>query len=150
MYAKRLGAERAERLNPLALLASQGVPLAFGSHSPVTGIDPWAMVRAAVNHRTASSGVSGSTAFVAATRGGWLAAGVRDGSTGTLVPGAAASYAVWDAGPLGSERAGSRVNRRSADPRPRMPALPALGPGDPSPRWLQTVHRGIAVYGDVQ
>ena len=52
MYAQRLGADRAARLNPLALLASQGVPLAFGSDSPVTGIDPWAGVRAAVNHQT--------------------------------------------------------------------------------------------------
>jgi hypothetical protein len=74
------------------------------------------------------------------------AAGIRDGGTGTLVPGAAASYAIWDAGALGSE-AVSRVNRRSADP---LSWVPALGPGDPSPRWLQTVHRGIAVYGDVQ
>ncbi|MBS2080130.1 amidohydrolase family protein, partial [Mycobacterium tuberculosis] len=58
MYARRLGAERGSRLNPFALLASQGVPLALGSDAPVTAFDPWMSVRAAVNHRTAGSAVS--------------------------------------------------------------------------------------------
>lgn len=40
MYARRLGAQRGSELNPLALLASQGVPLALGSDAPVTGFDP--------------------------------------------------------------------------------------------------------------
>ena len=40
MYAERLGADRGARLNPLALLASQGVPLAFGSDAPVTRLRP--------------------------------------------------------------------------------------------------------------
>lgn len=52
MYAQRLGVQRAAGLNPFALLASQGVPLAFGSDSPVTELDPWAAVRAAAHHRT--------------------------------------------------------------------------------------------------
>ena len=42
MYATRLGAGRAAALNPLADLATAGVPLAFGSDSPVTPVDPWA------------------------------------------------------------------------------------------------------------
>ena len=55
MYARRLGIDRARRLNPFALLASQGVALAFGSDAPVTGLDPWATIRAAVNHQTPDS-----------------------------------------------------------------------------------------------
>ena len=65
----------------------------------MTGLDPWVSVRAAVNHHTPGSAISARAAFAAATRGGWRAGGVRDGTTGTLVPGAPASYAVWDAGP---------------------------------------------------
>ena len=148
MYAQRLGADRAAELNPLALLASQGVPLAFGSDSPVTGIDPWAGVRAAVNHRTPGSGVSARAAFSAATRGAWRAAGVRDGITGTLVAGAAASYAVWDAEHLEVAAPADAVQRWSTDPRSRVPALPRLRSDDPSPRCLQTVHRGAHLYGD--
>lgn len=36
MYAQRLGVERARTLNPFAALLRAGVPLAFGSDSPVT------------------------------------------------------------------------------------------------------------------
>ncbi|NEA49928.1 amidohydrolase family protein, partial [Streptomyces sp. SID10815] len=46
MYAQRLGAERARTLNPFAALLRGGVPLAFGSDSPVTPLDPWGTVRA--------------------------------------------------------------------------------------------------------
>lgn len=147
MYARRLGARRASQLNPLALLASQGVPLALGSDAPVTGLDPWESVRAAVNHHTPGSAVSARAAFAAATRGGWRAAGVRDGKTGTLVPGAPASYAVWDAGALDVHAPRDAVARWSTDPRARVPALPRLGPTDALPRCRRTVHRGAVIHG---
>ena len=147
MYARRLGTERGGQLNPLSLLASQGVPLALGSDAPVTGLDPWLSVRAAVNHHTSGSAVSARAAFAAATRGGWRAAGVRDGLTGTLVPGAPASYAVWEAGTLDVHAPRDAVQRWSTDPRSRVPALPRLGPIDALPRCRRTVHRGAVVYG---
>lgn len=147
MYARRLGAQRGSQLNPLALLASQGVPLALGSDAPVTGLDPWASVRAAVNHHTPGSAISARAAFAAATRGGWRAAGVHDGTTGTLVPGAPASYAVWDAGPLDVHAPLDAVARWSTDPRARVPALPRLGPTDALPRCRRTVHRGAVIHG---
>ena len=126
MYAQRLGPDRAAQLNPFALLASQGVPLAFGSDSPVTGMDPWATVRAATRHHTRGSAVSARAAFAAATRGAWRAAGVRDGITGTLVPGAPASYAIWEADELEVSAPADAVQRWSTDPRSRVPALPRL------------------------
>jgi len=147
MYARRLGAERGSQLNPLALLASQGVPLALGSDTPVTDLDPWGSVRAAANHRTPGSAVSARAAFAAATRGGWRAAGVRDVTAGTLVPGAPASYAVWDAGVLDVYAPDDAVQRWSTDPRSRVPALPRLGPTDALPRCRRTVHRGAVIYG---
>lgn len=147
MYARRLGAERGDRLNPLALLASQGVPLALGSDAPVTGLDPWASVRAAVNHRTRGSAISARAAFAAATRGGWRASGAGDGHAGTLVPGAPASYAVWDAGDLDVHAPRDAVQRWSTDPRSRVPALPRLRPTDALPRCRRTVHRGAVIYG---
>lgn len=147
MYAQRLGPDRGCRLNPLALLASQGVPLAFGSDAPVTGFEPWGSVRAAVRHRTPGSAVSARAAFAAATRGGWRASGVRDGVTGTLVPGAPASYAVWDAGVLDVSAPRDDVQRWSTDPRSRVPALPRLDADDALPRCRQTVHRGAVIYG---
>ena len=147
MYAQRLGADRGVRLNPLALLASQGVPLAFGSDSPVTGMNPWATIRAATRHQTPASAVSMRAAFSAATRGAWRAGGVRDGVTGTLVPGAPASYAVWETDELEVSAPDNAVQRWSTDPRSRVPALPRLGPDDPLPRCVQTVHRGAVIHG---
>jgi predicted amidohydrolase YtcJ len=147
MYADRLGAQRASGLNPLALLASQGVPLALGSDAPVTGFDPWASVRSAIHHHTAGSGVSARAAFAGATRGGWRACGVRDDNVGSLTPGAPASYAVWDAGDLDVHAPDDSVQRWSTDPRSRVPALPRLGPGDDLPRCRRTVHRGAVIHG---
>ncbi|MBY0441276.1 MAG: amidohydrolase [Mycobacteriaceae bacterium] len=152
MYAQRLGGDRASRLNNFALLAAQGVPLAFGSDAPVTGLDPWNSVRAAINHHTSANAVSVRAAFAAATRGGWRAAAVCDGVTGTLVPGAPASYAVWEAGDLPAfgataHESHSAVQRWSTSPRAQVPALPRLGHHDAVPQCRQTVHRGAVIYG---
>ncbi|MFD4267229.1 amidohydrolase [Rhodococcus sp. NPDC058481] len=146
LYAQALGQARAGALNPFAAMAAAGVSLAFGSDAPVTPVDPWAMLRAAVNHRTEGSGVSPRAAFSAATRGAWRAGGVRDGLAGTLVPGAPASYAVWEAGELVVTAAKDSVQRWSTDPRSRVPALPHLDPGSPNPVCLKTVHRGETIY----
>ncbi|MBF6080466.1 amidohydrolase family protein [Nocardia cyriacigeorgica] len=147
MYAARLGAERAARLNPFAAMASAGISLAIGSDAPVTALDPWAAVRAAAEHRTPGHGVSPRAAFAAATRGAWRAGGVRDGVAGTLVPGAPASYAVWEAGELVVAAAADSVQRWSTDPRSRVPGLPSLTPDDALPHCLRTVHRGVTIYG---
>lgn len=151
MYARRLGTDRARQLNPFALLASHGVPLAFGSDSPVTSMDPWHTVHAASHHRTAQSSVSARAAFAAATRGGWRAAGVRDGLTGTLVPGAPASYAVWEADDfevsVPGQAGSAAVLRWSTDSRARVPALPRLGAGLRTPQCRRTVHRGVVIHG---
>jgi predicted amidohydrolase YtcJ len=151
MYAHRLGSDRARGLNPFALLASQGVPLALGSDTPVTSMNPWETVRAAVRHRTHGSALSARAAFAAATRGAWRAGGVRDGLTGTLVPGAPASYAVWDvpggAGGLTVAAPANGVERWSTDPRARVPALPRLDVDGPLPTCRRSVHRGVVLHG---
>ncbi|GAA5123347.1 amidohydrolase [Haloechinothrix salitolerans] len=146
MYVQRLGADRAELMNPFAMLAATGVLLAGGSDAPVTPIDPWASVRAAAAHRTPRHSLSARAAFNAHTRGGHRAAGVNDGVSGSLVPGAPAHYAVWDAGELHVAAADSRVQRWSTDPRSRVPPLPALGPDDPLPRCMRTVRAGVTIY----
>lgn len=146
MYAQRLGAERAARMNAFAPIASTGMSLAFGSDAPVTPVEPWAMLRAAVNHRTPGSGVSPRAAFSAATRGAWRAGGVRDGMAGTLNPGAPASYVVWDADELVVSAPQDSVQRWSTDPRSRVPALPRLEEDAPVPVCLRSVHRGVTVH----
>ncbi|WP_030019607.1 amidohydrolase [Streptomyces monomycini] len=145
MYATRLGAERARTLNPYAALLRAGVPLALGSDSPVTPLDPWGTVRAAVFHRTREHGISARAAFTAHTRGGWRAIGRDD--AGVLVPGAPADYAVWRTGDLVVQAPDERVERWSTDPRSGTPGLPDLTPGRELPDCLWTVVGGRTVYG---
>ncbi|MFD9070885.1 MULTISPECIES: amidohydrolase [Streptomyces] len=144
MYVQRLGAERARTLNPYAALLRAGVPLAFGSDSPVTPLDPWGTVRAAAFHRTPAHRVSVRAAFTAHTRGGWRAVGRDD--AGVLVPGAPADYAVWRTGELLVQAPDDRVARWSTDPRSGTPGLPDLTPGAELPVCLRTVVGGQPVF----
>lgn len=123
MYAERLGHDRARGLNPFATMATAGVVLALGSDSPVTPLDPWGAVRAAVRHHEPDQRLSVRTAFDAHTRGGWRAARRDDG--GVLATGAVASFAVWHV---------------------HGEALPGLQPDEPLPMCLRTVVRGRPVF----
>lgn len=145
MYARRLGPARSRRLNPFSSLAAHGMVLAFGSDAPVTPVAPWIALRAAVHHRREGFGISPRAAFAAHTRGGWQAGGVADSVTGTLTPGAPATYAVWETGPLVASP-DSRVSAWPADPSICLPGLPALEPDAPVPRCLRTVLRGETIY----
>jgi predicted amidohydrolase YtcJ len=94
MYAQRLGVERAMASNPIGAMHATGVALAFGSDSPVTVLDPWAMVVAAAAPRNPRYRMTVRSAFAASTRGGWRAAAVS--GAGVLKPGASATFAAWD------------------------------------------------------
>jgi predicted amidohydrolase YtcJ len=125
MYADRLGADRAARMNDLAGLTAAGVPLAFGSDSPVTPLDPWRAVRAAAYPNHPASALSVEAAFDAHTRGGWVAAR-RHG--GALVPGGPATLAVWQAESTGPS------------------GLPDVTPGRGLPRCLATLVDGRIAF----
>lgn len=143
MYVERLGAERARTMNPYAAMAAAGVALALGSDTPVTPLDPWGTLRAAVHHRTPGSGLSARAAFAAHTRGGWRAAGV-DG-TGELTPGAPATFAIWQVdGELVVQTPDDRVAGWSTDSRAGVSGLPDLS--GPDPICLSTVVTGVTAY----
>jgi predicted amidohydrolase YtcJ len=142
LYAQRLGRDRALTLNPFATMAGVGVPLAFGSDSPVTPLGPWAAIRAAANHQTPGQSISMRAAFAAHTRGGWRAAGRDD--EGVLAPGAPATFAIWSAGDVVVTAPDERISRWSTDPRSAVPGLPSLD-GD-LPTCLRTVVRGRTIH----
>jgi predicted amidohydrolase YtcJ len=70
------------------------VALALGSDAPVTPLDPWGGVHAAVDHRTPGQGLRPFDAFDAATYGGWYAVRAEHG-VGPLAVGAPADLALW-------------------------------------------------------
>ncbi len=124
MYVQRLGRDRAATMNPFGALAALGVPLVFGSDTPVTPIDPWGTIAAAVHHHNPAYRLSADAAFAAHTVAGWRAAG-RDG-VGELVAGAPATFAIWQV---------------DSDHR-----LPELVPGGRWPVCRGTVRDGITIY----
>ncbi|MCM3696759.1 amidohydrolase [Microbacterium oleivorans] len=99
---------------PLRALADSGANLLFGSDAPVSPLDPWAGMAAAV-HRTRGGrpawrpeqGLDAATALAASTAGG--------SATGSaLEPGMAADLALLDRDPLASDDADLRATRVAA------------------------------------
>ncbi|TQJ61193.1 hypothetical protein FBY30_3483 [Arthrobacter sp. SLBN-83] len=144
LYEQRVG-ERSRAMNPFAAFYSAGVPVCFGSDSPVTPLRPWASVRACVEHHNAAERISARAAFLGHTRAGWRAARHANPMAGQLVPGAPASFAVWEVEELMVQVADGRVQSWSTDPRARTPLLPALDTGS-DPVCLQTVKNGTELF----
>ena len=134
MYAQRLGVERALEANPMGAMHGVGVALAFGSDAPVTPLDPWGSVRAAMWHFNPAHRMSARAAFAAHTRGGWRA--VHRDDEGVLVPGAPATFAAWESG--SGAVAGGSVSGPTA--------LPALAPDTDLPVCRRTVLRGVTIF----
>lgn len=161
MYASRLGVRRSLESNPFGAMHAVGVTLAFGSDSPVTPLDPWGSVRAAMSHFNPVHRMGARAAFAAHTRGGWRAlpggTGVAVGNgraagqpgvvargrdrwaaEGVLAPGSPATFALWSA-PAGL--ADGLPVLVAEDPQARGPEDPT-----PLPECRGTVLRGQVVY----
>lgn len=125
----------------LVRLAASGVALATSSRAG-TEVRPWDALRA-LTSVDGGRGLSPRAAFTSLTRGAHRAAGARDGSSGTLTPGAAATYVRWATGELVAVSADDAVQRWSTDPRSGVPPMPDLSGADP-------VLRGLVVDGRPQ
>ncbi|MHA7262262.1 amidohydrolase [Arthrobacter sp. TMN-37] len=147
LYAQRLGEGRRGGMNRFASLLAAGVPLSMGSDSPVTPLDPWASVRACIEHSKPAEAISARAAFIAHTRAGWRAAGAANPMLGQLAPGSPASFAVWQVDELMVQTPDSRVQSWSTDPRAGTPLLPALDTETP-PRCIETVHHGRTLFSE--
>lgn len=143
LYDQRMG-ERRTGMNRFASFLSAGIPVALGSDSPVTPLDPWASVRACLEHSDPAENISARAAFIAHTRAGWRLAG-RSPMMGQLAPGTPASYAVWKVDELMVQTPDNRVQSWSTDPRAGTPVLPALDTED-APLCLETVHDGRQLW----
>lgn len=146
MYATRLGGPRASSLSPFADLAGAGVPLAFGSDSPVRPLDPWQAVRGAISHADPAQRISARSAFRAHSRGGWRLAGLDHTGAGELRVGAPAHLAVWRADRLAVQSAPGRLSQWNPEARSGQPLLPDLSPEAPAPQCLRTVRDGVVLF----
>lgn len=149
MYAARLGSGRAAALNPFADVAAAGIPIAFGSDSPVTRLDPWGAVRAAIAHHQPDQRISARAAFRAHTRGGWRAAGLEHTGAGEIRVGAPAHLAVWRAEHLAVQGGGSASSSWSMVARAGTPLLPDLDPQAAPPACVRTVRGGVVIHDEL-
>jgi hypothetical protein len=96
LYAHRLGPARAAATNPLRGLVDGGVPVALGSDTDVTSMDPWATIAAATDHHEPSQALDEVTATACAVLGGRHAAHQDD--VGRILPGQRADLAAFTPG----------------------------------------------------
>lgn len=131
MYAARLGTQRAQAAIPLRSLVDAGVQVAFGSDSPVTPLDPWGGIRAAMSHHNPAQRLSIEEAFQAHCTGGYQLGGVAGGHLGAGTP---ATYVVWD-------------DPAAGGPPAHATGLPTLDdPDTPAPIARRTVVRGFVAF----
>lgn len=150
LYQARLGTERRIRTTPIREFTRAGVPMAFGSDAPVTAIDPWGGVAAAVFHNNRDFRISARAAFKAHTRGGWRVSGEQNPLVGEIRVGAPAHLAVWQAAELGVQADNDGRSSWSTDARSGSPLLPVLEEeqihAGERPLCLATLRDGIFIF----
>ena len=142
LYEERLGIERAQHMNTFSKIAASGISMAFSSDSPVTPIDPWRAINAAVNHHTSEHRISARAAFMAHTRGGWRA--VKEDNAGMITEGAPAHLAFWEVKDYDIKIPDDRIRSWSTDIRSGTPALPDLA--SHQPKCIATILNGKAIF----
>lgn len=91
MYEKRLGPERVRMTNPFKTLLTYGIPIAGGSDSPVTPMDPFFGISGFVNHPNRTERIDLNAALAAFIVEPHRFAG-EHGDRGRLTPGFRADF----------------------------------------------------------
>ncbi len=99
LYDRRLGWDRAVRMNPFATLLSRGLEVGAGSDSPITPLDPMYVIWSLETHHDAIQRMTREQAIRLCTIGSARLARLDD-KKGILQPGAQADFAAYDADPL--------------------------------------------------
>jgi predicted amidohydrolase YtcJ len=98
MYERRLGPERAWRMNPFRAMVHRGLEVGGGSDTPVTPLDPMLGIWALENHHDPEQRMSREEAIRIFTVGAARLAHLE--KKGRLEPGAAADLAAYETDPL--------------------------------------------------
>lgn len=135
---------------PVGGLLAAGVPVSWGSGARAA--DPWALVRAVLEHAEPDERISARGGFTVATRSGLrvLPDGAVDPAVqmaGRLAPSSPATFAVWDVDSLSVQAPDGRVSAWSTDTRAGTPLLPVLDAQTAPPTLRATVVGGTTVHG---
>ncbi len=93
------GGRRAREMNRFGTMCERDLPLAAGSDSTVTPLDPFLQMKALRAHHLEGQSISGELALALHTMGGHHAAGQED-KRGAIEPGALADFAWLDRDPV--------------------------------------------------
>lgn len=99
MYERRLGKDRARRLNSFNTALKHGVRIAGGSDAPITPVDPIYGIHCAVNHPSEESRLSVERAIKMFTEGGAYIAH-KESEIGVIKPGYLADVVGLSADPF--------------------------------------------------
>jgi predicted amidohydrolase YtcJ len=99
LYAQRLGAERADEMNPFRTMLDRGIVVGVGSDAPVVPMDPWLTVHALEQHHDDAQRLTRFEAIQLHTVGSARLAHQEE-KKGVLEPGMHADFAAYDTDPL--------------------------------------------------
>ncbi len=99
LYEQRLGAERADAMNPFRTMVERGVEVGFGSDAPITALDPMCALDAAERHHDRAQRLSRAEAIRVHTIGS-ARIGHQEDKKGSLAPGMHADFAAYGADPF--------------------------------------------------
>jgi predicted amidohydrolase YtcJ len=99
LYEMRVGADRADGMNPYRTMLERGVVLGAGSDAPVTPLDPWRAVTAMENHHDPRQRLERAAAIRVHTVGSARLAHQEE-KKGLLEPGYHADFAGYDVDPF--------------------------------------------------
>jgi predicted amidohydrolase YtcJ len=102
LYERRLGPERAGRMNPFRTMLDRGLEVGAGSDAPVTPLDPWGAVFAMEQHHQPEQRLGRLEAIRVHTAGSARLAHQEE-KKGVLEPGAHADLVAYDLDPLLAE-----------------------------------------------
>jgi predicted amidohydrolase YtcJ len=102
LYERRLGWERAGRMNPFRSLIERGLEVGVGSDSPIAPLDPMAAIAALEGHHDPAQRLDRAEAIRLHTLGSARLAH-QEGKKGSLEPGAHADLAAFEVDPLEAE-----------------------------------------------
>jgi predicted amidohydrolase YtcJ len=102
LYERRLGPDRAGKMNPFGTFLARGLEVGAGSDSPVTPLDPMYGLWSLETHHDPTQRMSREGAIRLFTIGGARLAHLED-KKGQLVPGMQADFAAYEQDPLMAE-----------------------------------------------
>ncbi len=131
MYDSRIGVDW-KKLNPFLPILKSGGRLLFGSDSPVTDLNPWTTIAAAMNMHNSEFSITQKSAFRSSTK-----------NNGQLAVGDTANIAVWDVKEWSETISDDGRHRWSSDAR----SFPTEYPNpEVPPKCLMTIVEGNILF----